>query len=110
MAWSARDNKPVRRTFRSLSKAKRWRQEAQVALRRGTLNAPSSLLFSEAAADWVQAAEAGVVRARDGHPYKPSALRTYKEALRKRLLPRFGHLRLSAISRHHVQQLVDELV
>ena len=33
--WSPRDHKPIRRTFPSLSAAKAWRQESQVALRRG---------------------------------------------------------------------------
>src|SRR3954453_24137719 len=110
MAWSARDNKPVRRTFGSLSEAKRWCQEAQVALRRGTIGGPVGVFVREAAEEWVRAADAGVVRAGGGYPYKPSALRTYKEALYQRLLPRFGHLRLSALTRNHVQRLVDDLV
>ena len=32
--WSARDRKPIRRTFGSLAEARAWRQESQVAVRR----------------------------------------------------------------------------
>src|SRR5947208_9161609 len=54
-AWSARDGKPVRKTFKSLSEARAWRQEAQVALRRGAMNAPTPKLVRQAADDWFQA-------------------------------------------------------
>jgi integrase len=50
------------------------------------------------------------VRTRSGDRYKPSALRSYEQALNARLLPRFGDKRLSALSRLMLQELVDELV
>jgi len=56
------------------------------------------------------AAEAGVVRTRSGDPYKPSALRAYEQALRQKLLPSLGHLKLSALTRNSAQDLVDRLV
>jgi hypothetical protein len=74
--WSPRDHKPIRRTFPSLAAAKAWRQESQVALRRGTLRAPSPTTLNEAALEWLEAAQAGVVRTRSGDRYKPSALRS----------------------------------
>src|SRR5436190_24028398 len=40
-AWSANDRKPLRRTFKTVGEAWRWRQEAQAAIRRGKLHAPS---------------------------------------------------------------------
>src|SRR5579862_4620976 len=52
--WSARDRKTIRKTFRTLSEAHSWRQEAQVALRKGTLRAPSEITVEKAAADWPQ--------------------------------------------------------
>lgn len=108
--WSARDGKPIRRTFGSLGEAKRWRAETQVALRRGTLRAPTKLTVSEAALDWLEAAEAGVVRTRSGDVYKPAALRTYRQALDRHVVPVVGRIRLSAVTRNHVQDIVDGLM
>ncbi len=39
--WSVRDKKVIRKTFPTLSAAKAWRQDASVALRRRTMQAPS---------------------------------------------------------------------
>ncbi len=39
--WSSRDRKVIRKTFRTLSAAKAWRQGASVAVRKRTLRAPS---------------------------------------------------------------------
>src|SRR5581483_12417670 len=55
--WSPRDRKPIRKSFRELADAVAWRQEAQVALRRGTLRAPSPQTLREAAEEWLAAAE-----------------------------------------------------
>ena len=110
MAWSARDRKPLRRTFATLREARAWRQQAQLDLGRRRLSAPLALVLSEAAERWVEGARAGVVRTRSGEPYKPSAIRSYEAALRNYLLPAFGHLRLSAITRAQIQDLIDALV
>jgi hypothetical protein len=42
--WSMRDRKPIRKTFVTIGEAKAWRQESQIALRKGTLRAPSGQL------------------------------------------------------------------
>jgi integrase len=63
-----------------------------------------------AAEDWLSAAKGGIIRTRSGELYKPSALRSYEEALRKRIIPELGRLRLSALSRNTVQDLIDRLV
>jgi hypothetical protein len=76
-----------------------------VAVRRLIMRAPTSITVREAAGEWLAAADAGVVRTRSGSPYKPSALRSYEEALRTKLLPELGHLRLSAVSRNCLQDL-----
>src|SRR5438132_649868 len=62
--WSAVDQKPIRKTFASLAAAKAWRQDSQVALRKGTPRAPSPTCLNEAADEWLTAAQAGVVRTR----------------------------------------------
>src|SRR5438552_2215766 len=64
--WSPRDQKPIRKTFSTLAAARAWRQESQVAVRRGTLGAPSPITLTEAAEEWLAAAAAGRVRTRSG--------------------------------------------
>ncbi|HEX2707854.1 MAG TPA: hypothetical protein VHM66_07590, partial [Solirubrobacterales bacterium] len=104
--FSPRDQRTIRKTFRSLAEARAWRAEAQHALRRGTLRAPTRTILDEAAAQWLESAKAGVIRTGAGQPYKPSALRGYEEAI-DQVLPELGHLRLSAITRNSIQDLVD---
>jgi integrase len=108
--FSARDQKTIRKTFKTLSEARAWRAETHAALRAGTVRAPTRATLAEAAEDWLAAAQAEIIRTRSGTPYKPSALRAYEQALRTKVLPELGHLRLSAISRSAVQDLVDSLV
>jgi integrase len=108
--WSARDGKRIRKTFASLAEARAWRQEAQVALRRRTMKAPSQSSFREVAAGWLAAAADGAVRNRSGDRYKPSVLRGYEQALRARVVPEFGGARLSDITRADLQDLADRLL
>ena len=108
--FSATERRTIRKPFRSLADARAWRAETKAALDRGTLRAPSRTTLNEAAEDWLAAANCGVVRTRSGDPYKPGALRGYEQALRARLLPRFGHLKVSALHRNAVQDLVDEML
>ena len=76
--WSARERKTIRKTFGTLSEARAWRQESQVALRKGTLRSPSQTTLKEAADDWLAAATTGVARTRSGDQFKPSAVRAYR--------------------------------
>lgn len=108
--YSARDRRTIRKTFSTVTEARAWRAEAHVALRGGIMRASTRTTLAEAGADWVAAAKTGVVRTRSGEVYKPSALRGYEEALRTKVLPELGHLRLSAVTRNTVQNLVDRLV
>jgi integrase len=74
------------------------------------MRAATRTTLNEAAEYWLAAAESGIVRTRSGDPYKPSALRSYRQALESKVLPKLGHLRLSAVTRNHLQDLVDALV
>lgn len=107
--WSAHDSKPLRRTFPTLAAARAWRRTAAVDLGRRRINAPGELTLAKAAELWLTAAAAGIIRTRSGEPYKPSALRGYEASLRRVILPEFGALRLTAITRNRVQDLIDEL-
>src|SRR5205823_7087682 len=57
--WSPRDRKPIRKTFATITDALTWRQETQVALRRGTMRAPTTTTLADEAQAWLSAAEAG---------------------------------------------------
>jgi integrase len=107
--WSAVERKTIRKTFPSLVEARAWRQESQVALRKGLLRSPSQVTLSQAAEEWLAAAEGGVVRTRSGESYKPSAIRAYHQALNCRVLPRFGATRLTSISFPVLQEFADRL-
>ncbi|MEJ7891405.1 MAG: tyrosine-type recombinase/integrase [Solirubrobacteraceae bacterium] len=100
----------MRRTFATIEAAKLWRQDAQVDLRRGAIEAAKPLTVSQAAERWVKGARAGTVRNRSGEIYKPSALRGYEQALRDYILPALGGCRLNELRRGDVQRLADRLV
>lgn len=74
------------------------------------MRAPTRTTLSQVAEEWLAAARAGVVRTRSGDVYKPSAVRSYHESLRTHVLPRLGAVRLSAVTRVVIQDLVDEMV
>lgn len=107
--WSAREHKTIRKTFAGLSEARAWRQESQVALRKGTLRSPSQTTLRQAAHEWLAAAEGGVARTRSGDGFKPSAIRAYRQALNQRVLPLLGNKRLTGVSQNMLQDFADRL-
>jgi integrase len=108
-AWvySRRDQKKITRTFSSLSEAKAWRADAQTAVRRRTLRAPTKVTLSEAASEWLAGAVAGTIRGRGGDVYKPATIRAYQAALDKGVLDELASVKLSAVSRLDLQDLAD---
>lgn len=108
--WSTREGGRITKTFPTLAAAKSWRQDAAVALRRGTLRATSSPTLKAAAEEWLEPAEGGLVRNRSGDRYKPSALRGYKQALDGRVLPVLGSQRLNEVRRSDVQRLINRMM
>ena len=107
--WRAMGERFVRHFARLLRRV-RGERRASVAMRQGTFAVPTRTTLREAAEAWLAAAEAGVVRTRSGDRYKPSALRSYRASLDARVVPRLGALRLSAVTRPQIQELVDRLV
>jgi integrase len=107
--WSARDGRKIRRQFRTLAEAKSWRADALVELGKGKLRAPTQITLRQGAEEWLQMARSGAIRTRSGHPYKPSALRGYEQALRLRVLPDLGGARLSALTRADLQRLISRM-
>src|SRR3954470_3813986 len=108
--WSAREQTRIRKTFASAAEARAWRADAQTAIRRGTMRAPSSLTLREAVGAWLTGATDGSIRNRSGDRYKPSAVRGYETSLRLRLLPALGGAKLSEIHRADIQDFVDRLL
>ena len=106
--WSARDRVPIRKTFPTVTAAKTWRQDASVALRRGTMRAPSKLTLREAWDIWLKGAKTGGVRTRSGDPFKPSAIRGYQQVMAKRIMPDVGGVRLNEVTRVDLQDLADQ--
>ena len=100
----------IRRSFRNRTEAKAWRGDAVRALHEGTLRAPTPATVREAAARWLEGAEAGTIRDRSGRAYKPSTLRGYRQCLDDRVLPELGSMKLSEVRRRDVQALADALL
>jgi len=96
--------------FPTLAAAKGWRADAQVAVKRGRLSAPSVRTVEEAAEEWLAKAEASTVRARGRRPYKPKVLRSYRADLGLHVLPALGPLKLHEVRRSDVQRLADRLL
>lgn len=108
--WSAVEQKRIRKTFPTLAEARAWRSEAQTAIRRGTMRAPSQLTLREVAKAWIEGARAGTIRNRSGDGYKPSVVRSYETSLRLRVLPELGNRKLSEVRRRDIQDLADRLL
>lgn len=108
--WSKRDRKAIRRTFATITEAKDWRAESGVAVKRGTMKAPSKQTLVEAAEAWLAGVEDGTIRTRSGDAYKPSVIREYRRSLRLRVLPQLGGHRLSEIQRRDLQDFADRML
>ena len=108
-AYDARTGRQVWRTFPTRSAAKLWRQDAQVALRRGTMRPPTAKTIAEAAEVLIAGAHDGTILDRGGKPYKPSTARGYEQLLRAYVVPALGGWKLSQIQRRDVQDFVDDL-
>jgi integrase len=108
-AYDAQAGRQVWRTFPTISAAKLWRSDAQVALRRGTLRAPAVKTVSQAAEQLITGAHDGSILDRSGKPYKPSTARGYEQMLRAYILPVLGPRKLSTVQRRDIQDFADEL-
>jgi len=107
--YDGRAQKRIHKTFRTLTQAKAWRQDAAGALRAGTLRASDGRTVRQVAERWIEEARSGLVRNRSGDVYKPSAIRSYDSSLRRRVFPALGERKFSQVRRVDVQDLVDEL-
>jgi integrase len=107
--YDARAKRLIRKTFSTPTAAKIWRQDASVALRNGTLRASDGRTVAQVAAEWLEGARRGEIRNRSGDPYKQSAIRTYEQSLRLRILPGLGRMKFTAVRRIDLQDFADRL-
>jgi integrase len=104
--YSKRDAKKIRKTFPTKAAAVTWRDDSRSAVRKGSMSAPTAITISEAADAWLARARAGTSLTRSGDPYKPSALRAYADALRLRVNPAIGSMRLSEVRAIDLKRLL----
>jgi integrase len=104
-----REDRKVRKSFPTQATAKAWRADAVRAAGRGQLKAPTTLTVRAAAEELIAGMRDGSIPTRSGGRYKPSAVRSYDEALRLRILPELGDRRLSDVTRTDVQGIADRL-
>jgi hypothetical protein len=64
--YSPRDGKKIRKTFTTEAEARSWQADAKRAVNLGMLRTPSRKSLREAAAAWIEGAEAGDIRNRSG--------------------------------------------
>ena len=108
--WDARSKSRIFKTFKNQAEAKSWRGDSATALRKGTMSAPSKTTVREAGEALIEGMRSGAVRTRKGTIYKPSATRSYEAALRDRIYPELGALRVSEVQRRDVQRLADDML
>lgn len=107
--YSRAEGKRVRKTFPTHSAAKSWRDDHLGAEKRSRLRADPGQTLREAWNGWYEGARHGGNLNRGGEAYKPSALRGYEQAMRLRVLPELGGMRLREISRTDLQKFVTKI-
>lgn len=108
--WSPRDRKRIRKTFATMSAAKRWRVNAEAAVGKGALRVARKTTLRQASEDWLAAVASGIARNRSGDPFKPSVVRSYEQSLDLHVLPRLGGVPVDELRRVDLQDLVDEMI
>src|SRR5579859_905668 len=111
-AWvfDRRSGRKIRKAFPTQAAAKAWRADAVGAVRRGTIKAAPTVTVRQSAEAMLLGMRDGSIRTRSGDAYKPSVIRSYESALSTRLVPEFGHLKLSQLAHTEVQDFADRLV
>ncbi len=105
--YSKRDGKKIRKAFDRESEAKLWRADALVQLSKGAMRAPKPTTLRQAWDAWLEAAKAGTVRNRSGDRYKPATIRAYEAAMRLRVLPDLGSIRVADLTRGDLQDFAE---
>lgn len=110
--WDKRVGKPVKRTFETKTAAKRWREDAIVAMRAGEITAERGETLNRALDEWLALLQAGAERTRSGDPYKPGTIRDYERSIRRfGVRETLGHIPVRELRTADVQRLwVDKMI
>jgi integrase len=108
--YDKRSGDKIRRTFPTAAAARTWRADAHSAVHRGLLRASEPTTVGEAADSAFTGMAAGTTRTRSGDPYKPSALRSYRQSFDVHVRADLGAMRLTDVERRHVQALADRML
>ena len=77
--------------------------------RKGRLRPLSPLTIEEAADELLDGMRTGVISADSGLPYRPTTIGSYEKALRLRVLPALGAMKVSELRRADAKALVEGL-
>jgi len=105
--YSTREGKKIRKHFDTEGAARTWREDTGGAVRQGRIRAPTSTTVRQAPDALISGMRDESILDRSGKPYKPSTIRSYDGALRLRILDEIGSMRLGALDRRVVQDLVE---
>ncbi len=100
----------IRQVFATATAARAWRSDALSGVQRGTLRVSGPTTVADAADAAVAGMTAGTIRTRSGDRYKPSAIRSYKQAFDVHARADLGAIRLGDIERRDVQRLADRML
>jgi integrase len=90
--------------------AERWLADALRALDAGVSpGRPNKTTVAEHIHDLLERMRDGRALDRSGGRYRPSTIRSYEIAAERYVKPKLGHMRIDAVRRRDVQDLVDEL-
>jgi integrase len=108
--WDARAGKLHRKTFRVLAEARTWRDDARIAVKNGTVRAASRTTVREAAQALLVGIGDGTILDRSGDAYKPSTVRSYRQAVNGYLADDpLAAMTLTDVRRSDVQHYVERL-
>lgn len=109
VVYDARTGRQLWRTAKTVSEARRWRSDAQAALRRGDLSADRGPTLNDALDRWLAVLSDEFTRS--GEPYKPGTIRDYKRCIGAYgVRDALGEHRLMEIRTQDVQRWVDGVV
>ena len=109
--WDRTAGKTIKRTFPTVTAARQWREDANVAMRAGKLSAHRGPTLNRALDGWIELLRAGGERTRSGDPYKPGTIRDYERCLRSYgFREALGHIRVRELRTTDAQRWVDDLV
>jgi integrase len=108
---TGRSGPTLMKSFPTLAAAKSWATDTEAAKQKGLLSTQNRpLTIREAGERLLADMESGIARSRAGTPYKRRVTQSYAASLSRRIYPAIGPLRLTEVTRAHVQRVVDQML